>query len=104
MAHSFRFLRERMSPEAQQTAEQKTQTMLMELPFQELRDQLVARLQVEPASILKIKRRTGTPRITLRKPVKAMNSELKVATKPLYRRAQSKPLQHRYITLKRSQK
>jgi hypothetical protein len=65
MAKAFRQLRERMSPEAQAAAEQKTQALLAEMPLREFRqarhltqEQLASILCIKQASISKLERRT----------------------------------------------
>lgn len=100
MARSFRFLRERMSPEAREAAKQKTQAMLRELPLQEpwqrqkpSQNQLSGRLQSKPSIIFEIERRTGR-RIIL---YKTMRNELEMSTKFLHSRVyRSKSLKYRH--------
>ena len=88
MAKPFRSLRDKMSPEAQAAAEQKTQALLEGLPLQELRqarqlsqEQLAAILQVKQASISKLERRTDMYISTLRQFIEAMGGELEIVAK-----------------------
>ena len=88
MAKPFRSLRDKMSPEAQAAAEQKTQALLEGLPLQELRqarqlsqEQLAAILQVKQASISKLERRTDMYISTLRQFIAAMGGELEIVAK-----------------------
>jgi predicted XRE-type DNA-binding protein len=88
MAKSFRSLRNKMSPEAQATAEQKTQAMLKGLPLQELRqarrfsqEQFAIILQVKQASISKLERRADMYISTLRQFIEAMGGELEILAK-----------------------
>lgn len=101
MAHPFRFLREKMAPEAQQVAEQKTQAMLKELPFQELRqvrrlpsqEQLSTRLQT---TILKIRRRIDDPINTSRRFVKPGGDRLNIDPRLFAEISHSKSLKNRH--------
>ena len=88
MAKPFRSLRDKMSPEAQAAAEQKTQALLEGLPLQELRqarqlsqEQLATILQVKQASISKLERRTDMYISTLRQFIEAMGGELEILAK-----------------------
>jgi DNA-binding transcriptional regulator YiaG len=88
MAKPFRSLRDKMSPEAQAAAEQKTQALLEGLPLQELRqarqlsqEQLATILQVKQASISKLERRTDMYISTLRQFIEAMGGELEIVAK-----------------------
>jgi transcriptional regulator with XRE-family HTH domain len=88
MAQPFRSLRDKMSPEAQAAAEQKTQALLEGLPLQELRqarqlsqEQLATILQVKQASISKLERRTDMYISTLRQFIEAMGGELEILAK-----------------------
>ena len=88
MAKPFRSLRDKMSPEAQAAAEQKTQALLEALPLQELRqarqlsqEQLATILQVKQASISKLERRTDMYISTLRQFIEAMGGELEIVAK-----------------------
>ena len=104
MAHPFRFLREKMAPEAQQVAEQKTQAMLKELPFQELRqvrrlpsqEQLSTRLQT---TILKIRRRIDNPINTSRRFVKPGGDRLNIDPRLFAEISHSKSLKNRHNAL-----
>jgi transcriptional regulator with XRE-family HTH domain len=85
MAKPFRTLREKMSPEARDAAEQKTWAMLRDMPLQELRqarqlsqEQLATLLQVKQASISKLERRTDMYISTLRHFIEAMGGELEI--------------------------
>jgi transcriptional regulator with XRE-family HTH domain len=88
MAKPFRQLRERMSPEAQGTAAQKTQALIAEMPLQELRqarqltqEQLASILHIKQASISKLERRTDMYISTLRSLIEAMGGELEITAK-----------------------
>jgi predicted XRE-type DNA-binding protein len=88
MAKPFRSLRDKMSPEAQAAAEQKTQALREALPLHELRqarqlsqEQLATILQVKQASISKLERRTDMYISTLRQFIEAMGGELEIVAK-----------------------
>ncbi len=85
MAKKFSELRSRMSPEAQARAEAKAQTMLAEMPLNELRQarglsqQMLAELlHVQQPSIAKIEKRTDMYLSTLRSHIEAMGGQLEV--------------------------
>lgn len=88
MAKPFRTLRERMTPEAREQAEQKAKALLAEMPLQELRqaralsqEQLADLLQVKQASISKLERRTDMYISTLRSFIQAMGGELEIVAR-----------------------
>lgn len=85
MAKKFSELRSRMSPESQARAEAKAQTMLAEMPLNELRQarglsqkMLAEVLHVQQPSIAKIEKRTDMYLSTLRSHIEAMGGQLEV--------------------------
>ena len=85
MAKSFKVLREKMSPEAQQRARDKTQLMLEAMPLQELRqaralsqDEMARALGIKQAAVSKLERRTDMYLSTLRKFIEAMGGRLEI--------------------------
>ena len=85
MAKSFKLLREKMSPEAQQRAKEKTRRMVEAMPLQELRqaralsqDELAKALGVKQAAVSKLERRTDMYLSTMRKFIEAMGGHLEI--------------------------
>ena len=85
MAKSFKILRNKMSPEAQQRAKKKTSLMLEAMPLQELRqaralsqDEMAKTLGVKQAAVSKLERRTDMYLSTLRKFIEAMGGNLEI--------------------------
>lgn len=85
MAKSFKVLREKMSPEAQKRARDKTQLMLEAMPLQELRqaralsqDEMARALGIKQAAVSKLERRTDMYLSTLRKFIEAMGGRLEI--------------------------
>ena len=85
MAHSFRTLRDKMSPEAKVQAIAKARAMMQEMPLAELRqarklsqEQIAASLHVRQAAVSKLERRTDMYISTLRNFVKAMGGDLEI--------------------------
>src|SRR6476620_7503342 len=85
MAKKFSTLRGRMTPATQARAAKRTQTMLAEMPLQELRIakelsqvKLAEALHVNQAAISKLERRTDMYISTLRSYIKAMGGDLEV--------------------------
>ena len=88
MARPFRFLWEKMSPEAQVAAQQKMQAMLAAMPFQELQqarhrahEHLTTMGQGTPASLAQLERRTDLYLSTLRSVIEAMGGALEITAK-----------------------
>jgi transcriptional regulator with XRE-family HTH domain len=85
MAKSFKTLRKKMSPAAQQRAKEKTRLMLEAMPLQELRkaralsqDEMAKTLGVKQAAVSKLERRTDMYLSTLRKFIEAMGGNLEI--------------------------
>ncbi len=85
MAKKFSELRARMSPQSRARAEIKAQTMLAEMPLNELRQarglsqkMLAEVLHVQQPSIAKLEKRTDMYLSTLRSHIEAMGGELDV--------------------------
>ena len=85
MAKKFSELRARMSPESRARAEIKAQTMLAEMPLNELRQarglsqkMLAEVLHVQQPAIAKLEKRTDMYLSTLRSHIEAMGGELDV--------------------------
>jgi DNA-binding transcriptional regulator YiaG len=85
MAKSFKILRGKMSPEAQQQAKEKTSLMLEAMPLQELRqaralsqDEMAKTLGIKQAAVSKLERRTDMYLSTLRKFIEAMGGHLEI--------------------------
>ncbi|HUD27179.1 MAG TPA: XRE family transcriptional regulator [Burkholderiaceae bacterium] len=85
MAKKFAELRSRMSPASRARAEAKAQTLLAEMPLNELRQarglsqkMLAELLHVQQPSIAKIEKRTDMYLSTLRSHVEAMGGQLEV--------------------------
>ena len=88
MAKKFSELRAQMSPESRARAESKAQTMLAEMPLNELRQarglsqkMLADLLHVQQPSIAKIEKRTDMYISTLRSHIEAMGGELEVVAR-----------------------
>jgi predicted XRE-type DNA-binding protein len=88
MAKKFADLRARMAPESQARAEALAQTMLAEMPLNELRQarglsqkQLAEVLHVQQPSIAKLEKRTDMYLSTLRSHIEAMGGELEVVAR-----------------------
>ncbi|HEB54904.1 MAG TPA: helix-turn-helix domain-containing protein, partial [Gammaproteobacteria bacterium] len=85
MAKKFRDLRNKMSPDAQTRAHEKTQALLAELPLAELRrarqlsqEQLATELDVQQPAVAKIEKKTDMYISTLRRFINAMGGELEI--------------------------
>lgn len=85
MANKFSELRSRMSPKSRARAEIKAQTMLAEMPLNELRQarglsqkMLAEVLHVQQPSIAKLEKRADMYLSTLRSHIQAMGGELDV--------------------------
>ena len=88
MANKFSDLRAKMKPEAQKRASAMAQTMLAEMPLNELRQarglsqkMLAEVLQVQQPSIAKIEKRTDMYLSTLRSHIEAMGGELDIVAR-----------------------
>jgi len=88
MANKFSALRQQMSPESQERARAKAQTMLAEMPLNELRQarglsqkMLAEVLHVQQPSIAKMEKRTDMYLSTLRSHIEAMGGELEVVAR-----------------------
>ncbi len=88
MAKKFAELRAKMSPEARAQAEEKANTMLAEMPLNELRQarglsqkMLAEVLHVQQPAIAKIEKRTDMYISTLRSHIEAMGGHLEVIAK-----------------------
>ena len=88
MANKFAKLRDNMSQEARQKAEEKAQAMLAEMPLDELRkarglsQQVLSELlHVQQPAIAKLEKRTDMYISTLRSHIEAMGGELEVVAK-----------------------
>src|SRR4051812_48034091 len=88
MAKSFKTLREKMSPEAQERARQKAEELIEELPLNELRaarkltqEKLAKNLHVKQAAVSKLERRTDMYVSTLREFISAMGGELEITAR-----------------------
>jgi transcriptional regulator with XRE-family HTH domain len=85
MAKPFRTLREKMSPDAQRRAAEKTEVMIRELALDELRaardltqEQLAKALGVEQGAVSKMERRTDMYISTLQTAIRAMGGDLEI--------------------------
>ncbi len=85
MAKKFRDLRNKMSPDAQARAHEKTLALLAELPLAELRrarqlsqEQLATELDVQQPAVAKIEKKTDMYISTLRRFINAMGGELEI--------------------------
>ena len=88
MAKKFADLRALMKPEARQSAEAAAQTMLAEMPLNELRQarglsqkMLADVLHVQQPSIAKMEKRTDMYLSTLRSHIEAMGGELEIVAR-----------------------
>jgi len=88
MAKKFSELRSRMRTESRARAEAKAQAMLVEMPFNELRQArglsqktLAAVLHVQQPSIAKLEKRTDMYLSTLRNHIETMGGELEVVAR-----------------------
>jgi hypothetical protein len=88
MAKKFSDLRAKMKPEAQKRAAVIAQTMLAEMPLNELRQarglsqkMLAEMLQVQQPSIAKLEKRTDMYLSTLRSHIEAMGGELDIVAR-----------------------
>ena len=88
MAKKFSDLRSKMKPEAQKRSHLMAETMLAEMPLNELRQarglsqkMLAELLQVQQPSIAKIEKRTDMYLSTLRSHIEAMGGELDVVAR-----------------------
>lgn len=88
MAKKFSELRSRMSPESQARAEAQAQTMLAEMPLNELRlarglsqKMLAEVLHVQQPSIAKLEKRTDMYLSTLRSHIEAMGGQLEIVAR-----------------------
>lgn len=88
MANKFSELRAKMKPEARERAELMAQTMLAEMPLNELRKarglsqkMLAEVLHVQQPAIAKIEKRTDMYLSTLRSHIEAMGGELDVVAR-----------------------
>lgn len=85
MTKKFRDLRNKMSPDAQARAHEKTLALLAELPLAELRrarqlsqEQLATELNVQQPAVAKIEKKTDMYISTLRRFINAMGGELEI--------------------------
>lgn len=88
MAKKFSDLRAAMSPQAQARADARAQTMLAEMPLQELRQarglsqkMLAEVLHVQQPSIAKLEKRTDMYLSTLRSHIEAMGGHLEIVAR-----------------------
>ena len=88
MTKKFSDLRAKMKPEAQKRAAVMAQTMLAEMPLNELRQarglsqkMLAEVLQVQQPSIAKLEKRTDMYLSTLRSHIEAMGGELEIVAR-----------------------
>jgi DNA-binding XRE family transcriptional regulator len=88
MAKKFAELRSKMSASAREEVDRKAQTLLAEMPLNELRQarglsqkMLAELLHVQQPSIAKIEKRTDMYLSTLRSHIEAMGGELEVIAK-----------------------
>ena len=88
MAKSFKWLREKMSPEAQARSHAKAQQILAEMPLQELRkarelsqQSIAEKLNMKQAAISKMERRTDMYISTLRSYIEAMGGSLDIVAR-----------------------
>jgi len=85
MAKPFRILREKLSPEAQKRAAEKTEAIIRDLPLNELRvarqltqEQLAKSLGIEQPAVSRLERRTDMYISTLQTAIKAMGGDLEI--------------------------
>ncbi len=88
MANKYSELRSRMTPQSQARAGAKAQTMLAEMPLNELRQarglsqkMLAEVLHVQQPSIAKMEKRTDMYLSTLRSHIEAMGGQLEVVAR-----------------------
>ena len=88
MANKFSVLRQQMSPVSQARAEAKAQSMLSEMPLNELRQarglsqkMLADVLHVQQPSIAKMEKRTDMYLSTLRSHIEAMGGQLEIVAR-----------------------
>src|SRR2546421_12941522 len=88
MAKSFKTLKERMSPQARARAAQKAETLIAEMPLNELRaarkmtqEKLAEELNVKQAAVSKLERRADMYVSTLREYIEAMGGELEITAR-----------------------
>ena len=88
MAKSFKTLKEKMSPQARARAEQKAETLIAEMPLNELRaarkmtqEKLAEELNVKQAAVSKLERRADMYVSTLREYIEAMGGELEITAR-----------------------
>jgi len=88
MSKPYSILRQRMKPVARKKAAEKTKTLLVSMPLQELRharhlsqEQLAETLSVKQAAVSKLERRTDMYISTLRNFIKAMGGDLEITAK-----------------------
>jgi ribosome-binding protein aMBF1 (putative translation factor) len=88
MANKFSSLRQQMSPESRARAKAKAETMLTEMPLNELRQarglsqkMLAEVLHVQQPAIAKMEKRTDMYLSTLRSHIEAMGGELEVVAR-----------------------
>jgi transcriptional regulator with XRE-family HTH domain len=88
MAKSFKTLKEKMSPEAQERARRKAERLMEEMPLNELRaarkltqEKLAENLHVKQAAVSKLERRTDMYVSTLREFINAMGGELEITAR-----------------------
>ena len=88
MVNKFSDLRAKMNPEARERAEVMANTMLAEMPLNELRQarglsqkMLAEVLHVQQPSIAKIEKRTDMYLSTLRSHIEAMGGELEIVAR-----------------------
>lgn len=85
MAKSFQTLRDKMSPEAQARAKERTNEMLVELALQDLRksldltqEQVAEAMQMNQAAVSKMEHQSDIYVSTLRKFIEAMGGHVKI--------------------------
>ena len=85
MARSFNTLREKMSPQRQEQAKERTNEMLEELALQELRkalnltqEQIAIIMQMNQAAVSKMENQSDIYVSTLRKFIRALGGEIKI--------------------------
>ena len=88
MAKKFAVLRDKMSPEAREKADEITRVLLGDMPLQELRqarhlsqEQLAGVLRIKQASVSKLERRTDMYIQSLRSYINAMGGELEITAR-----------------------
>lgn len=85
MAKSFQTLRDKMSPEAQARAQERTNKMLVELALQDLRksldltqEQVAEAMQMNQAAVSKMEHQSDIYVSTLRKFIEALGGHVKI--------------------------